>query len=158
MTLDDTRRTLAGLYLLKKLDLEPADGGLQFPLVLPRELEPIEPVLEQLVIDGLLAMDRKKGQYRLTPAGVDAIGNHIDEAEHYVEEFDGMPVETLVPELLRRRLDPLRVRFLWGWYQNEFDDLLLWQQRRGLAEIEHDWADYLVGDAFWSELLSELQA
>jgi len=148
--------TYAGVYVLKKLDVTAEDGGLKIPLVLPHELDPLDRTLEQLVLDGYATMDKKKGQYLLTPGGIDHIGTLIDEAEHYIDEFDGMDVERMVPELQRRRIDPLRVRFLWGWYQGEFDDLVLWQQRRGLTEIEDDWAAYLVGDAFWSELASEL--
>ncbi len=156
MNLDDTRLDFAGIYLLKKLDLAPADGGIELPLALPRELEPLDPVLEHLVIAGWVVMDRKKGRYLLTPTGIDRIGSLIDEAEHYVDEFDEQETEDVVAELRRRHLDPLRVRFLWGWYQNEFDDLVLWQQRRGLAEIETSWPDYLVDPRFFDELAAEL--
>lgn len=149
--------TYAGIYVLKKLDVSAEDGGLKIPLTLPHELEPLDRTLEQLVLDGYVAMDKKKNQYLLTPAGIDHIGTLIDEAEHYIGEFDGMDTARMVPELKRRRIDPLRVRFLWGWYQGELDDLVLWQQRRGLAEIEDDWAAYLVGDDFWAELASELE-
>jgi hypothetical protein len=151
-----TKLTYAGIYLLKKLDVTPEDGGLVLPLALPRELEPLDPALEQLVLDGHVSMDKKKGRYLLTPAGIDHIGTLIEEAEHYIDDFDGKPVEHIVPELRRRRLDPLRVRFLWGWYQGELDDLVLWQQRRGLTEIEDDWALYLLSDELWDELASEL--
>lgn len=156
MTDERTKLTYAGIYLLKKLDVTPEDGGLVIPLVLPRELEPLDAALERLAIDGLVAMNKKKGRYELTPAGIDHIGTLIDEAEHYIGEFDGMDTERMVPQLVKRRLDPLRVRFLWGWYQGELDDLVLWQQRRGLTEIEDDWAFYLMSDAFWAELEGEL--
>ena len=112
MNLDDTRLDFAGIYLLKKLDLDPKDGGIELLLALPRELEPLDPVLEQLVLGGWVVMDRKKGRYLLTPAGIDRIGSLIDEAEHYVEEFDDQEAEVVVTELRRRHLDPLRVRFL----------------------------------------------
>ncbi len=154
--MDDTQRRLAGLYLMKKLDLSPEDGGMPLPLPLPRELDLLDEVLDPLVVAGLVDMDRRRKQYVLTERGIETIGHHIDEAEHYIDEFDGMAVEQLVPLLRQRRLDPLRVRFLWGWYQGEFDDLVLWQQRRGLAEIDEDWASYLVGDGFWRELATEL--
>ncbi|HET6583540.1 MAG TPA: hypothetical protein VFG69_08830 [Nannocystaceae bacterium] len=150
--------THAGTYLLKKLDVKPEDGGLVIPLALPRELDPLDPALEQLVLAGLVAMNKKKGIYELTKDGIDHIGTLIDEAESYVEEFDEQPADKVVAEVRRRRLDPMRVRFLWGWYQGEFDDLVLWQQRRGLAEIETDWASYLLGDAFWTELEQDLGA
>jgi hypothetical protein len=152
---ESQKLTYVGIWLLKKLDVGPEDGGIVLPLALPRELEPLDPALEQLVIAGVVAMNKKKGRYELTPVGVDHIGTLIDEAEHWIEEFDGMPPERVVAETKRRRIDPLRVRFLWGWYQGEFDDLVLWQQRRGLAEIERDWALYLMGD-FWTELARDL--
>jgi hypothetical protein len=156
MTLDETRLDFAGIYLLKKLDLSVEDGGLELPLALPRELDVLDPVLEQLVLGGWVAMDRKKGKYQLTPSGIDRIGSLIEEAEHYIDEFDDEEAEVVVAELRRRRLEPLRVRFLWGWYQGEFDDLVLWQQRRGLTEIESSWADYLVDGKFFDEVASEL--
>jgi hypothetical protein len=156
MTLDETRLDFAGIYLLKKLDLSVEDGGLELPLALPRELDVLDPVLEQLVLGGWVAMDRKKGKYQLTPSGIDRIGSLIEEAEHYIDEFDDEEAEVVVAELRRRRLEPLRVRFLWGWYQGEFDDLVLWQQRRGLTEVESSWADYLVDARFWDELATEL--
>jgi hypothetical protein len=148
--------TYAGIYMLKKLDVAPEDGGLVLPLALPRELDPVDAALEQLVIAGLVAMNKKKGIYELTKLGIDHIGTLIDEAETYIEEFDEAPAEKVVAEVQRRRLDPMRVRFLWGWYQGEFDDLVLWQQRRGIPEVDHDWASYLMGDEFWTELGQDL--
>ena len=147
---------LTGIYLLKKLDVDAEHGGLELPIVTPPELEAIDPALESLALAGMIAVDRKKGRWVLTPLGVEHIGTLIDEAEHYVEEFDDAPAETIVAELSRRNLDPLRVRFLWGWYQGELDDLVLWQQRRGAAEIEPEWASYLMSEAFWTELGRDL--
>jgi len=156
MDLDETRLDFAGIFLMKKLDLEPTDGGIELPIALPRELEPLDPALERLVLGGWVEMDQKKKIYKLTSAGIARIGSLIEEAEHYVEEFDDEEADVVVAELRRRRLDPLRVRFLWGWYQNEFDDLVLWQQRRGLPDVETSWADYLVDRRFYDELESEL--
>ena len=84
------------------------------------------------------------------------LSNAIDEAEAFIEEFDDEEAEDVVRELKRRNLDPLRVRFLWGWYQGEIDDLVLFQQRRGTAEVERDWALYLVDDSFYAELAKDL--
>jgi hypothetical protein len=50
-----------------------------------------------------------------------------------------------------------RARFLWGWYEGEFDDLVLFQERRGVSPVERLWAFYLMSDAFWSELARELE-
>ena len=44
-------------------------------------------------------------------------------------------------------IDVLRVRFVWGWYQGEFDDLVLFQERRGMQPIEPLWAIFLLSDA-----------
>jgi hypothetical protein len=153
---DSQRLALAGIYLLKKLDVDAEHGGLELPIVTPPELEALDPALEHLALDGMIAVDRKKGHWVLTQVGIEHIGTLIDEAEHYIEEFDNAPAETIVAELQRRNLDPLRVRFLWGWYQGELDDLALWQQRRGVTEIETEWASYLMSDAFWAELGRDL--
>ena len=145
----------AGLWLLKMLDLAPEDGGRELPVVLPGELSPLEPVLERLAVEGLIEIDRKRGRYRLTDAGLQHIALAIDEAESFIDEFDDQDAQTIVAELRRRNLDPLRVRFLWGWYQGELDDLVLFQQRRG-AQVEPDWASYLTGDALYQELARDL--
>ncbi len=146
----------AGIYLLKQIDLGPKQGGLALPLTLTHELMPLEPVLDQLVLDGWLAMDRKKNRYVLTPEGIEYIGTLIDEAETYIEEFDDEDADVVVAELRQRNLDPMRVRFLWGWYQGEFDDLALYQQRRGVAELDSDWASFVTSDAFYQDLARDL--
>jgi hypothetical protein len=157
--IDDERRQLyAGLWVLKQLDLAPEDGGVELPVVLPHAWAPLDTVLEGLVLAGHVAIDRKRGRYVLTPEGVAWIGTMIDEAEAYIDELDGLETEALVAAIAARRLDPLRVRFLWGWYQGEFDDLVLFQQRRGVASIEQDWASYLLSDAFYGELARDLEA
>ncbi len=146
----------AGTYLLKKLDLSPEDGGVQLSVDLPHAYLPLEPVLDRLVVEELVELDRNKGRYRLTERGLAQIGTLIDEAEAYIDEFDDEETEQVVATLRRRNLDPLRVRFLWGWYQGEFDDLVLFQQRRGVAEPEPDWAMYLLSDDFYAELARDL--
>lgn len=155
--MDDTQRRLAGLYLMKKLDLSPEDGGMPLPLPLPRELDLLDEVLDPLVVAGLVDMDRRRKQYVLTERGIETIGHHIDEAEHYIDEFDGMAVEQLVPLLRQRRLDPLRVRFLWGWYQGEFDDLIQFQERRGIEPIEHAWPHFITSPTFYDNLALDLE-
>ncbi|MBL4686054.1 MAG: hypothetical protein JKY37_15780 [Nannocystaceae bacterium] len=107
-------------------------------------------------MQGLLEIDRKRGLYGLTPVGLDRIGNAIDVAEAFIEEFDEQEAADVVREVRRRNLDALRVRFLWGWYQGEFDDLTLFQQRRGSETVEHEPAEYLLSDAFYEELSREL--
>lgn len=153
---EDIKLDLAGLWVLKKMDVAPEDGGMEFPVVLPVAWSPLETVLERLAVQGLVEIDRKHGKYELAQAGLDLLSTAIDEAEAFIEEFDDEEAEDVVRELRRRNLDPLRVRFLWGWYQGELDDLVLFQQRRGTAEVERDWASYLVDDAFYAELSKDL--
>jgi hypothetical protein len=80
----------------------------------------------------------------------------IDEAEALVAEFDDYEVDDAIRELRARNLDVFRARFLWGWYVGEFDDLVLFQERRGVSPVERLWAFYLMSDAFWTELAREL--
>jgi hypothetical protein len=145
----------AGIYVLKKLDLKPEDGGLVLPAPLPHELEPLDQVLQELALTGLVAINRRKERWEITRAGLAHVGALIDEAEALIDEFDDQEPEQMLAELRRRRLDPFRARFLWGWYQGEFDDLVLFQQRRGVEPVERSWADYLVSDAFYDNLALE---
>ena len=50
----------------------------------------------------------------------------------------------------------MRARFLWGWYEGEFDDLVAFQERRGVTPVERMWAFYLTSDAFWDELAKDI--
>jgi len=157
MPTEEQRQTYAGLYLLKKLDLKPADGGLELPVVLPSELSPLDETLQQLAVDDLIAINAKKNRYELTPSGIAYLGSAIDEAEALVDEFDDDEVEDAIAELRARNLDVFRARFLWGWFEGEFDDLVLFQERRGVSPVERMWAFYLMSDAFWLELARELE-
>lgn len=156
MITEDEKLTYAGIYLLKKLDLQPEDGGIELPVLLPHEWQPLESVLDRLQLQGLVEIDRKRQRYRLTERGTDHAGVLIDEAEAIIEELDERSAAEVVEILRRRNLDPLRVRFLWGWYQGELDDLVLFQQRRGADPVEHDWALYLLSDDFYAELARDL--
>jgi hypothetical protein len=153
---DEEKTTYAGLYLLKKMDLKPAEGGMVFPVVLPSELQPIDEVLQQLAVTGYVEINRKKERWDLTKQGIAYLGEHIDEAEDMIDEFDDLEIEEVVAELEARNLDPFRARFLWGWYDGEFDDLVLYQQRRGVKPVESMWAFYLMSDEFWNDLAREL--
>ena len=149
--------TYAGIFVLKKMDLKPADGGLQMPVILDAQLAPLEDVLERLVLQNRLEIDRKRQRYALTKVGVAYIGSLIDEAEAIIHEFEEWETADMVAELRARNLDPLRARFLWGWYQGEFDDLVVFQQRRGLDPVEYEWPAFLVSDAFYEDLERDLQ-
>lgn len=142
----------AGIYVLKKMDLKPQDGGMEMPLVLPSELTSLEDVLQELVNTGLIEVNRRKARFEITKKGLAYLGEIIDEAEALVDEFDDESLEDAVAELRRRNVDVLRARFLWGWYDGELDDLVLFQQRRGVNPVEPWWADYLMSDAFYEEL------
>ncbi|WP_437307214.1 hypothetical protein [Sorangium sp. So ce388] len=142
----------AGIYVLKKMDLKPADGGMEMPLVLPSELTPLQDVLQELVNADLVEVNRRKARFEITKKGLAYLGEIIDEAEALVDEFDDESLEDAVVELRRRNVDVLRARFLWGWYDGELDDLVLFQQRRGATPVEPWWADYLMSDAFYEAL------
>ncbi|MEM9463476.1 MAG: hypothetical protein AAGF11_55560 [Myxococcota bacterium] len=156
MITEDDKLTYAGIYLLKKLDLSADDGGIELPVVLPHAYQPLDGVLERLVIDEYVEIDRKRGRYRLTKSGAAYIGTLIDEAEAFIDEFDDLETDEVVAILRRRNLDPMRVRFLWGWYQGELDDLVLFQQRRDVERVERDWAFYLLSDELFTELARDL--
>jgi hypothetical protein len=156
MITEDQKLTYAGIYLLKLLDLAPKDGGREIPVVLPHELQPLEPALDRLLMEGYIEIERKKGRYRLTPRGTDYLGLLIDETEAIIDELDELPAAEVVEILRSRNLDPLRIRFLWGWYQGELDDLVTFQQRRGSDPVEHDWALYLMSDDLYEDLARDL--
>ncbi len=157
MITEDQKLTYAGFVLLKMLDLSTDEGGTEIPVVLPHELAPLEPALDRLLMESYIEIDRKRGRYALSSRGLDYIGVLIDEAEAYIDEFDEVETSQLMQTLRRRNLDPMRVRLLWGWYQGELDDLVLFQQRRGMSPVERDWAMMLLSDALYDELGRDLQ-
>ena len=152
----EQKLSYAGIYVLKKMDLKPADGGVAMPVVLDAALSPLEEALERLVMQGYLEIDRKAQRYKITKLGYKYIGTLIDEAEAVIDEFDEWETADMVAELERRNLDPLRARFLWGWYQDEFDDLVQFQHRRGIDPVEPDWAAFVTSDAFYDNLALDL--
>jgi hypothetical protein len=158
VTLDDeTKHTFIALWLLKKLDLDPQDGGMELPVVLPSELAPLDEHLQQLAVDDLIAINAKKGRYELTKQGISYLGEVIDEASDLVDELDELETDEAIAALRAEGRDLMRARFLWGWFDGEFDDLVLWQERRGVKPVERLWAFFLVGDALWTELAKELE-
>lgn len=153
---EETRATYIKLWILKKLDLPPDSGGMTFPVVVPADLSPLDSYLLDLAVDGLVAIDARKGRYELTKPGIAYLGAVIDEASDLVDELDPLETDEAIAELRRRGLDVFRARFLWGWFEGEFDDLVLFQERRGITPVERMWAFYLTGDEFWRELADEL--
>lgn len=153
MTISHAKKLVyAGIYVLKKLDLKPEDGGIRLPALLDGIYAPLEEVLEKLQFAGYVEIDRKSLCYKLTKQGSAYIGSLIDEAEGYIDEFDEVEIADVVDELHARNIDPLRVRFLWGWYQGEFDDVALFQERRGFIEVEPEWPSFITDDDFYENL------
>ncbi|WP_434041181.1 MULTISPECIES: hypothetical protein [Sorangium] len=153
----EQKLVFAGIYVLKKMDLKPAEGGMEMPLVLPSELTPLQDVLQELVNADLVEVNRRKARFEVTKKGLAYLSEIIDEAEALVDEFDEASLEEAVAELRSRNVDVLRARFLWGWYDGELDDLVLFQQRRGAEPVEPWWADYLLSDAFYEALRSDYE-
>ena len=149
---EEQKQTYVGLYLLKKLDLKAEDGGMEIPVVLPSELSPLDETLQQLAVDDLISINAKKGRYELTKQGIAYLGRTIDEATDIVDELDDLEVHEAIEELKERKYDLMRARFLWGWFEGEFDDLVAFQERRGVSPVERMWAFYLTGDEFWDEI------
>ena len=153
---EDTKSTYIKLWILKKLDVKPEDGGMTFPVVVPSELSPLDEYLQELAVDDLIAINAKKGRYELTKNGIAYIGEVIDEASDLVDDLDDLETDEAIAELRARGLDVFRARFLWAWFDGELDDLVLFQERRGVAPVERLWAFYLTGDDLWRELAKDI--
>src|SRR5215208_3051080 len=91
--------TYAGIWLLKKMDLQPEDGGMVVPMYLPSELTPLDEVLQELQVSGYVQLNKKKERYELSKAGLAHIGALIDEAAALVDEFEDHELEDAVAEL-----------------------------------------------------------
>ncbi len=148
----EQKLSYAGIYVLKKMDLKPADGGVALPVIMDAFHSPLEETAERLVMQGHLAIDRKTQRYTITKLGYRHIGTLIDEAESIIDEFNDWETVDMVAELRARNLDPLRARFLWGWYEGEFDDLVVFQERRGISPVEPDWPAFITSDEFYANL------
>lgn len=152
----EQKHSYIALYLLKKLDLPAKEGGMDIPVVVPSELAPIDDHLQDMAVSGYVEIDVKKGLWKLTKAGIEYLRAVIDEAADLVDELDELELHEAIAELEARNLDVFRARFLWGWFEGEFDDLVLFQERRGVKNIERMWAFYLTSDDFFLELQKEL--
>jgi hypothetical protein len=152
---DDQKYSLVSLWLMKKIDVEPKQGGMEMPVVLPSELSPFDDILQQLAVEDYIQINAKKGRYELTKKGIAYLGNAIDEAQEMVDDLEELETEDAVEELRARNLDLMRARFLWGWYEGEFDDMVLFQERRGVQPVERLWAFYLTSDEFFAEIAKD---
>lgn len=153
MISDEQKQVLAGLWVLKQMDL----GNQDFPVIVGSDLAPLDDVLQQLAVEGYVDINARKQRYELSKKGVEYLGRTIDEAQTLVDELDELETADAIAEIRARKLDLMRARFLWGWYEGEFDDLIAFQQRRG-APVETLWAYYLMSDAFWAELARDFTA
>jgi hypothetical protein len=154
---EETRNRYIGIWLLKKLDLPEAEGGMVFPVVLPSELSPLDEHLQELAVEDLIEINPKKARYELTKKGIAFLGQLIDEASELVDELDELETDEAIAELRARGLDVYRARYLWGWFGGEFDDLVTFQERRGVKPVERLWAYYLTDDEFWNEIAKDLE-
>jgi hypothetical protein len=152
---EDEIRTYAGMYVLKKMDLRPEDGGMVFPLGLPSELTPLDEILHGLAVDGLVVANQRKDRWELTRDGLAYLARLIEEAEGLLDEFDELEVHEAVAELRARNLDVMRARFLWGWFEGELDDLVEFQRSRGVRPVQELWAYYLTDDELYAELAKD---
>lgn len=153
----EQKLTYAGIWLLKKMDLAPEEGGMTAPTALPPELTPLDDVLQHLYFAGYVAPDRKKERYQITPQGYAYIGQLIDEAASMIEQYQDYEVHEVVARLRAEGQDVFRARFLWEWYTGELDDLVLFQERRGITPVERLWAYYLTSDEFFQALAADLE-
>ena len=155
---DDDIKQYAGMWILKMMDLKPEDGGMTFPLSLPNDLTPLDEVLHDLRAQGLVSINQRKERWELTKDGIAYLARLIAEAEELMDEFDEHEVPEVVAELRRRNLDLVRARFLWGWFDGEFDDLVDFQRQRGVRPVQPLWAYYLTDEAFYAEIAKDLDA
>ncbi len=153
---EEEKLTYAGMYMLKQMDLKPKEGGMTVPIYLTGEMAVLDDVMQKLLYHNHVSVNARKERYDITKSGLEYIGALIDEAEAYVDEFDDEETEDMIEELERRNIDVFRVRFLWGWYQGEFDNLSLYQERRGMRPVEPLWPIFLIGDEFYNDLARDL--
>ena len=63
---DEDKLQYAGMYVLKKMDLKPADGGMVMPVVFPSEYQPLQEVLHDLALRDLVEINSKKDRWDIT--------------------------------------------------------------------------------------------
>lgn len=153
---EETKHTFVGLWILRQLDIGVKQGGMEFPVVVDGQLTPLDEHLQQLAVEELIEINVKKAKYELTKKGIAYLGQVLDEASDMVDELDDLETDEALHELESRGLDLMRARFLWGWFEGEFDDLVIWQERRGIKPVERLWGFYLTGDDFYRELANEI--
>ena len=148
----------AGMYILKKIDLPPDEGGHPFEVPLTGLDEHMEPILDDLMFHGLIDIDTVKTQYVLTADGTDYIHKLIDEIEGYINKYQDFEPTTRVNLMKRDRINPLRARFLWGLYDGEFDNFDQWQENWGITAENKidDWRDVITSKPFYDMLFEDI--
>lgn len=146
------KHTFAGIYLLKKLDLPPEDGGVALSSTLAEDVSALAPVLEQLAQQGLVESAGDPPLYALTHAGLEHLDALMDEAEALAPTDAALQTDDAIHAHEHQGLRSLRERFLWSWYRGELDDLVGYQRARALEPLEASWARFLLSDALYDTL------
>jgi len=148
----------AGIYVLKKLDRPPADGGYFFEVPLMGLDEHLEPILDDLLFHDIIEIDVDHARYSLTKEGIQYIDKLIDEIEGYIDKYQEYEPVTRVNLMKRDKINPLRARFLWGLYDGEFDDFDQWQENWNIAPDEKtaDWREIITMKEFYDMLFEDI--
>ncbi len=146
----------AGIYILKKMDISDDSGGHVFEVPLSGIDEHLEPVMDDLLFNDLVKIDTVNICYKISDKGRDYIDSLIDEIEGYIDRYEDFDPQAKVNLMKRDRVNPLRVRFLWGLYDGEFDDFNQWQDNLGITDKIKDWQTIIVKKEFYDILFEEI--
>ena len=153
---EQQKLTYAGMWLIKKMDIGPKQGGFDVEVPLEGEYKFAEQIIDKLYFDKYIEIDPKKAKYILTERGISYIGRIINEAEDLIETYEDYETYEMVEELEERNLDVFRARFLWGLYDGEFDDIIEFQEKRGFQHIEESWSAFIMSDDFFDNLILDI--
>lgn len=153
----DQMLSYAGMWILKMLDIGPANGGIKIEVPLASEHIMAEEVIDYLYNMGYIDIQTEKYSYAITDKGFHYIREIIAEAEAIIDEFIDVDTEEMIRIYQNRNLDIFRARFLWGLYDGEFDNVVQFQQKRGFREIERNWSIFITSDAFYKNLALDTQ-
>ena len=148
----------AGMYILKTMDPEaPENIHHVYEVPLERDDEILEPVLDDLLYRSLVEIDSKNTCYKITGKGMDYIQQLINETESLLEKYAEMEPRTRLAIMRRDGINLLRARFLWGWYDGEFDDLVEFQHiQEWEGDIQTIWQIFIVSKEFYDALFEEI--
>ncbi|MDH4127567.1 MAG: hypothetical protein OEV44_02350 [Spirochaetota bacterium] len=148
----------AGMYILKKMDIPPSEGGHIFSVPLEGLDVHLEAILDDIMFHNLIEIDSNSTCYKITDDGKEYINKLLDEIEGYIEKYQDFEPVTRVNLMKRDRVNPLRARFLWGLYDGEFDDFNQWQENWQIAENEkiNDWREIITTKEFYDMLFEDI--